>query len=593
MYFTSSLALLAGALLAADAAAAPSASAQVGDRRSPGMVHMGLRQVPPSNEHPLIRMQQHINRGSRRLAHMTRRTPPSDEELRERLQRRVDTIPTSMLARRYSPEELETRFNRHGYKRGEEDKREYTYTVIGKRGDASGRPHPALEFRGLDPEEPERRFPPQSIEARKNRVGYAGRKQGRDIEARHRGNKNKQDPDCDNTDAAGAAGSSAAGASASGSAAGAASGNATATASAAAGSASGTADGGQQVDGVTKANTPTTDNTLGLDIEGNDTGYLSTIQMGTPPTDFEILMDSGSADLWVGSTQCQSATTGGDCGKHQFLGSNTSSSFKATKTPFQVTYGTGAVAGAIVQDNIAMGGLTLDAHTFGVATQETDDFADDSVPFDGLMGLAQSTLSNQGVPTPPEALASAGLIQDAIVSYKIPRLADGLNDGQVTFGGLDDTKFDASTLTTVENVSPDGFWEADLDGATMDGTDLGFKGRTAILDTGTTLMIVPDDDALAIHQQIDGAAQDQVNGFLVPCNTAQTLSLAFGGTSFDIDSRDLAFADLGDGSGMCVSGIQAGTVGGANEWLVGDTFLKNAYFSTDVTKNQLSLAKLV
>ena len=79
-------------------------------------------------------MQQHINRGSRRLAHMTRRTPPSDEELRERLQRRVDTIPTSMLARRYSPEELETRFNRHGYKRGEEDKREYTYTVIGKRG---------------------------------------------------------------------------------------------------------------------------------------------------------------------------------------------------------------------------------------------------------------------------------------------------------------------------------------------------------------------------------------------------------------------------------------------------------------------------
>ena len=182
-------------------------------------------------------MQQHINRGSRRLAHMTRRTPPSDEELRERLQRRVDTIPTSMLARRYSPEELETRFNRHGYKRGEEDKREYTYTVIGKRGAASSRPHPAVEFRGLDPEEPERRFPPQSIEARKNRVGYAGHKQGRDIEARHRGNKNKQDPDCDNTDAAGAAGSSAAGASAS--AAGAASGNATATASAAAGSASG------------------------------------------------------------------------------------------------------------------------------------------------------------------------------------------------------------------------------------------------------------------------------------------------------------------------------------------------------------------
>ena len=72
-----------------------------------------------------------------------------------------------------------------------------------------------------------------------------------------------------------------------------------------------TADGGQQVDGVTKANTPTTDNTLGLDIEGNDTGYLSTIQMGTPPQDFNLLMDSGSADLWVGGENCKSEGGGG------------------------------------------------------------------------------------------------------------------------------------------------------------------------------------------------------------------------------------------------------------------------------------------
>ncbi|TRM64838.1 aspartic peptidase domain-containing protein [Schizophyllum amplum] len=573
MYFTSSLALLAGALFAVDAAAAPSVA---NDRRSAGMVHMGLRQVPASNEHALIRMQQHINRGNRRLARMTGREGPSDEEMRTALQRRVDSIPTDMLARRYSPEDLERRFNRNGWKR-EDDKREYTYTVIGKR-DAANRPHPAVELRGLDPEEPERRFPPQSIEARKNRVGYAGRKPARELEGRrhrhHPGNNNK-----DNDGGNGAAATDCAAATATG----------TASGSAASASASGDA---ASADGVTAANTPATANTLGLDIEGNDVGYLSTVQMGTPPQDFEILMDSGSADLWVGSTQCTSVT-GADCGPHTFLGSDTSSSFQASNTPFQVTYGTGAVAGAIIQDNIAMGGLNLDAHTFGVATQETEDFADDSVPFDGLMGLAQSTLSNQGVPTPPEALADAGLIDDAIVSYKIPRLADGLNDGQVTFGGLDDTKFDATTLTTVDNVSPDGFWEADLDGAAMDGTDLGFTGRTAILDTGTTLMIVPDEDATTIHQNIDGAALDQTNGFLVPCDTAQTLSLTFGGTSFDIDSRDLAFADLGDGSGMCVSGIQAGNVGGANEWLVGDTFLKNAYFSTDVGNNQLSLAKLV
>lgn len=41
-------------------------------------------------------------------------------------------------------------------------------------------------------------------------------------------------------------------------------------------------------------------------------GYIATVQMGTPPRDFKLLMDSGSADLWVGAEQCQSED-GGDC----------------------------------------------------------------------------------------------------------------------------------------------------------------------------------------------------------------------------------------------------------------------------------------
>jgi hypothetical protein len=36
----------------------------------------------------------------------------------------------------------------------------------------------------------------------------------------------------------------------------------------------------------------------------NDVGYVSTIQIGTPPRDFRVIMDSGSADLWVGAEEC-------------------------------------------------------------------------------------------------------------------------------------------------------------------------------------------------------------------------------------------------------------------------------------------------
>lgn len=76
--------------------------------------------------------------------------------------------------------------------------------------------------------------------------------------------------------------------------------------------------------GVTVAKTPTANNSLGLNIESveppslnrgklnadlppiharaNDVGYLAIIQIGTPPRDFQLLMDSGSADF------CESLT---------------------------------------------------------------------------------------------------------------------------------------------------------------------------------------------------------------------------------------------------------------------------------------------
>ena len=42
-----------------------------------------------------------------------------------------------------------------------------------------------------------------------------------------------------------------------------------------------------------------------------------------------------------------------------------------------------------------------------------------------------------------------------------------------------------------------------------------------------------------------------------------------------------------------LSGIAAGGLNTQGRWLVGDVFLKNAYYSTNVQANTLSLAKLV
>ncbi|KAG6844956.1 hypothetical protein H0H87_002070 [Tephrocybe sp. NHM501043] len=540
---------LAGVLLALSANALPTPIPE----SKPGLITLPLKRLEQrSTSHPLIAHQQNINRSHRRYARMTGRREPSNEELHENLRKRVLSVE--------GEEGLQRRYNRFV---------------------------PPKERAAEDEEGLEKRYnrigvPKTSHKSTKTAGSGAVLASSVAAEAKAKTNQTKGKGHNGNNHGKGAA--------AGAGAAGATNGTDTGATGANTGASNSTA----TPDSVTPANTPTAANSLGLDIEANDVGYLATVQMGTPPQDFSILMDSGSADLWVGAENCQSEA-GGDCGNHKFLGSQSSSSFVDTKQQFQVTYGTGAVAGDIVTDDIVLAGLSLKTHTFGVALIESVEFSDNSTPFDGLMGLAQSTLSQQQTLTPIEALAKGGLVTDAITSYKISRLADNKNDGEITFGGLDDTKFDAATLVTLDNVNAQGFWEGDMDAITVDGKDSGLQGRTAILDTGTTLIVAPPNDAAAIHALIDGAQDVGQGTFTVPCTTTASVALSFGGTSFAIDSRDIAFqpVDPADPTGDCISGISAGQIGGATEWLVGDVFLKNAYFSTDVTKNTVSLAKLV
>ncbi|KAK4699975.1 hypothetical protein P7C70_g6278, partial [Phenoliferia sp. Uapishka_3] len=302
-----------------------------------------------------------------------------------------------------------------------------------------------------------------------------------------------------------------------------------------------------QSNSVEPAQTPTANSTIGLNIEANDVGYFATIQLGTPPANFKILMDSGSAD------------------------------------------GTGNVAGTIIQDDVLIAGLPIAGHSFGVTTSESSDFSDSSVPFDGLMGLAQSMLSEQGVLTPIESLAQTGAVP-AQLGFHLARLSDGTNDGEVTFGGVDATKFNGS-LTEFPNVNTQGFWEGAMGDVTVDGTALGLSGRTAILDTGTTLIVAPAADAAAVHAAIPGSASDGQGGFTIPCTSTASVALSFGGKSFAINASDLTFLPTTNNlQGDCVSGISSGSVGGANEWLVGDVFLKNVYFATSVESNTIGLA---
>lgn len=79
----------------------------------------------------------------------------------------------------------------------------------------------------------------------------------------------------------------------------------------------------------------------------------------------------------------------------------------------------------------------------------------------------------------------------------------------------------------------------------------------AIIDTGTTLMLIDDMTLLTIYNQIPGAAFNQsVGGYTVPCSTTSPDTFyLIGDQFFGIPGSSLPFAPLG--AGICYGGIQS------------------------------------
>lgn len=136
------------------------------------------------------------------------------------------------------------------------------------------------------------------------------------------------------------------------------------------------------------------------------------------------------------------------------------------------------------------------------------------------------------------------------------------------------------------------------------------SGQAAI-DTGTTLIVAPSAAAAAFFATIPGALPLPFVGglgttfYTIPCDSAPTVNLIFGGKAFDVNPLDLNFGKVSDATGLpelpfLTSGCLAGIIGedlvpGESLYIVGDTFLKNWYstYSTEGGSSSVNLARAV
>jgi len=275
-----------------------------------------------------------------------------------------------------------------------------------------------------------------------------------------------------------------------------------------------------------------------------ETAYFSEVKFGSNSRPFTLVIDTGSSDTWIPADTCRSRA----CLEHKTYGSKDSKTLVATTRTFGIRYGSGQVEGTIVSDNVSFAGFNMNM-SFGIATKVSDDFV--YFPIDGIMGLGLQNASTQKVPTIMDSLIANRLINQKLFGIALARHTDAVNDGVVNFGATDPGLFEGE-LNFMPSVSQHGLWEIKVDDASVDGRGAGISGRTAVIDSGTSLILVPPGDALKLHSIVPGA---MTNGdvFAVPCNTTSNIEFTFGGVKYKVPPKDYVSEKISAEGDICQS----------------------------------------
>lgn len=338
---------------------------------------------------------------------------------------------------------------------------------------------------------------------------------------------------------------------------------------------------------ILQKKSPTSNQTGDVPAEDsqNDSQYLCPVTIGTPGKTFTLDFDTGSADLWLWSTELPAATTSGT--SHTVFDPKQSSTFKnSSGSSWQISYGdSSSASGTVGTDVVNVGGLVIQNQAIELASTLSTQFQQDSS--DGLLGLAWgsiNTVTPNPVQTPVENMISQNDIPKTseLFTANLGSVKDANDPDKgesfYTFGYIDQDALGGQKpyYTPIDNSQ--GFWMFDSASAVVAGKTITRSGNTAIADTGTTLALVDDKTCEAIYKAIPGGKYDSTQqGYIYPSNTAvdklPVVSFAVGGQQFALQKEDLGFADAGNG--MTYGGIQSR--GSMTFDILGDVFLKSIY----------------
>ncbi|KAG0269040.1 hypothetical protein DFQ27_004972 [Actinomortierella ambigua] len=314
----------------------------------------------------------------------------------------------------------------------------------------------------------------------------------------------------------------------------------------------------------------------------SNTAWTFSLSIGSPPELFNVIVDTGSPDLFIPGPDCPT------CAGHKpYYPQNSTSAVKLDQ-PFEITFDDDSkVQGAAYLETVTIGDFKAENQAIGVATQYSTTMAPDQFPADGLLGLAFESLSTLKASPLVKTLFSQGQLDEQVFSLKLASY-----DSELFLGGANRGLFTGEiTYTPVVNAT---YWTVTLDSIDVNQKSV-FSDRKAIIDSGSSLIVLSPSDAKAFFGNIPGARPSSVAGegfYAYPCNSPPTVSLTFNGRSFDITPDNLNLGVEYAGGDYCVAGIRGGK-SDEEAILVGAPFMMSVYTVFDFGNEQVGFASLV
>ncbi|KAK0665388.1 putative Endothiapepsin precursor [Cercophora samala] len=316
-----------------------------------------------------------------------------------------------------------------------------------------------------------------------------------------------------------------------------------------------------------------------------DREYLSRVGFGTPFQYLNVDLDTGSADVWVFSSETRTKKP-----RETIFDLKKSSTSKLLNgSEWRISYGDSSYAwGHVYHDSIDIAGIPVHNAVVQSAVDVSDSLSSDKY-IDGIFGLAYN-LHSQVRPKEPTVLETIkGHLDKPVFTADLRYRSD---EGVYTFGYIDHDRH-IGEINYTPLLPNSTFWEFNFTGLHVVGHDYWYISQWRVIaDTGTTLLLLSPDIVNMYYSAVPNATSDQAFGGLwhYPCDTElPDFEIGFAnGWVATVPGKYMNYTTYNEVPGSCMGGLQA--FDSEEFGILGDIFLKAVYTVFDMEGGRIGFA---